>query len=279
MRRRAASIGVVLALSVACSKSSDETVQEPQVLGMLGTDADKIYDDGEQAIFQVEKQVALPFRRPEDSEVPKGQDAPYPRPPFHTALNSKTTIRFTITNLDSTPHNLELLIDPWNEFVHYEPGIAQVSDNEVLPNLSGIDRFFVLAPKERVEGIITPDDMLELAVDLATAMNLKQRPPDEKGDFGGPVLYNRAMNAQNRSTLPDPVLGPWIPTNRAGVATVTGFDLGIRTFEKAKLAVEVVPDIEDDSDKGDLVIIDGDEGKQLNRPGTALQPPAAAVTN
>lgn len=278
VKTHAVAMFVVLAVGVACSKSGDETVQNPQVVAMLDTTA-PIYDDGEQQIFQVEKQVALPFRKPEDSEVPKGNVAPYPRPAFHTALNSKTTVRFTITNLDTVAHDLELLIDPWNEFVHYQPGIAQVSDDEVLPNLSGIDRFFVLQPNQRVDGIITPDDMLELAVDLTTAMNLKARPPDPKGDFGGPVLYNRAFNTQNRSTLPDVVLGPWIPTDRATVATVIGFDLGIRTAEKAKLAVEVVPDVEDDSPQGNLVIIDGDEGKQITRPGTALEPPAGTVAD
>ena len=268
----------MLLLVAACSKSDDETVESPTVLAMLDATG-PIYDDGETQIFEVQKQVPLPFRRPEDSETPKGNDAPYPRPPFHTALNSKTTVRFTITNVDTVPHTMELLVDPWNEFVHYVPGLAQVRDDEVLPNISGIDRYFTIGAKQRLQGIITPDDMLELAVDLATAMNLKQRPPDPAGQFGGPVLYNRAFNVQNRSSLPDIVLGPWIPTNRAGVATVTGFDLGIRTAEKANLAVEVILDVEDDSPQGNLVIINGDEGKQLGRPGTALQPPVAAAAD
>ncbi len=278
--RRAAQVarsalgGVVLgATAVACAGESNTEVLPPVVLAMLET-TPPAYDDGEQQIFQVGKEVPLPFRRPEDGERPSGELQPYPRRPFHFAKDSRITVRYTLSNLEDRERVVELLLDPWNEFVRYAPGLGTAGEDEVLPNLSGIDRWVVLPPKGRVEGILTPDDMVELAVDLTTAMTLERRPPDQQGPFGGPALYNRAFNAQNRSSEPDPVLVDWLPRARTDVAAITGFDLGLRTAAAAKVAVELVVDVEDLS--GDRVVMDGDgEGRKLNRPGTVLTPPAA----
>jgi hypothetical protein len=261
---------LVLALT-GCIDEGDKEVLPPVVLGMLDT-AEPTYDDGEEQIFQVSAEIRLPFRKPSDGERPNGQADPYPRPPFHVASDSRITLRFTLSNLDDKQHTVELLVDPWNEFVRYVPGVV-MDEEEAIPNFSGIDRYFVLPPKGRIEGIITPDDMVELAVDLGTAMALEKTPPDGKGAFGGPALYNRAFNFQNRSSEPDPVLEPYLP--RGPVATIVGFDLGLRTAEKAKIAVELVIDVEDLN--GDRVVEDGDEAKLIGRPGKTLTPPAAEM--
>jgi hypothetical protein len=272
-----------VALAAACSKADDEAVLDPVVLAMTEA-TPALYDDGETQIFQVQKDVALPFRRFAEGEVQKGQVPPYSRPAFHLAAANRTTLRFTLTNLDANKHNVELLIDPWNEFVRYEPGVTQVREEEVQPNFSGIQRTFVLEPRERITGIITPDDMVELAVDLTTAMALDRNPPDVMGQFGGPVLFNRAFNVQNRSSEPDIILGPYLPKDRALVAAVTGYTLGLRSEEAFRVAVEVIADIQDKSDNGDRLLIAEDDGEALDkdpkrralgRPGQALQPPAA----
>jgi hypothetical protein len=266
--------GFVLgALVSACASEDGKEVLPPVVLGMLET-TPPAYDDGEQKIFQVAREVRLPYRRPEDGERPTGNVEPYPRAPFHVAPDSRVTVRFTLSNLEDRPHNVELLIDPWNEFVRYVPGVSSGREDEVLPNFSGIQRIFVLGPKSRVEGIITPDDMVELATDLTVAMALQRRPPPT-GAFAGAALYNRAFNIQNRSSEPDAVLQPWQPGAKSSIAAVVGFDVGLRTAEPSKIAVELVIDIEDLN--GERVVMDGDpEGtKQLSRPGGTLTPPAA----
>ena len=43
--------------------------------------------------------------------------------PWILADDVQTTIRFTITNLDDTSNTLELLVDPWNPYVKYKPGV------------------------------------------------------------------------------------------------------------------------------------------------------------
>jgi hypothetical protein len=245
---------------------------------MLETSA-PTYDDGQQQIFQVAREVRLPYRRPTDAERPRADLDPYPRVPFHVTTDSRVTIRFTLSNLDDQQHNVELLVDPWNEFVRYVPGVTTVGEDEVLPNFSGIQRIFVLPPKGRVEGILTPDDMVELATDLTVAMSLARRPPHALGAFAGPARLNRAFNSQNRSSEPDPVLEPWMPGRKTNIATVIGFDLGLRTGEPAKIAVELVIDVEDLN--GERVVMDGDEktaeNRTVGRPGTALMPPAGAA--
>ncbi len=258
-------VGVPVGL-VACSNSGETQVIPPVVLGMLETSA-PTYDDGQMQIYETYLPVPLPLRKPTDSEVPKGASDPYPHPPFELASDTRITARFTISNLEDKPHTVELLLNPWNEFVRYSPGVV-VGEEATTPNFSGIDRFFIVPPKGRIEGILTPDDIVEMAVDLGTAMELKKRPPAADSAFAGPALYNRAFNVQNRSSQPDPLLGPYLPSVAAGIV---GFDLGLRTYEPAKVAVEVVLDVE--VLNGDRVIPAGDETRRVGRPGTVLSPP------
>jgi hypothetical protein len=269
MRRLALVMGSCV--MVACSGEGEKEVLPPVVIGMLET-APPIYDDGEEQIFQVTREVRLPYRRADDGERPSGKADPYPRPAFHVTADSRVTIRFTLSNLENKQHDVALLIDPWNEFVRYVPGVSAGREDSVLPNFSGIERSFVLPPMGRVEGIITPDDMIELAADLTIAMSLQKRPPPADGNFGGAILYNRTFNVQNRSSEPDPVLRDWMPASRDTIAAVTGFDAGLRTSEAAKIAVELVIDIEDLH--GERVVMDGEDGRVMGPPGTELSPPA-----
>ncbi|MBX3229698.1 MAG: hypothetical protein KIT84_05140 [Labilithrix sp.] len=263
-------LGVV---APGCGKDDDEVVMPPVVVAMMET-TPPLYDDGEEQIFQVTRQVPLPYRRFTDAERPRGDQDPYPRPPFHRAADSRVTVRFTLSNLSDQRQNVELLIDPWNEFVRYEPGVSTVGEDELLPNFSGIQRLYTIAPRSRIEGILTPDDFGELAKDLTTAMSLDRRPPDPMGDFGGPALFNRAFNVQNRSSEPDPVLAPYMPPRNFRLAAITGFDVSLRTGAAARLAVELIISVEDLED--DRIVVEGDEGRVLARPGNVLSPPAGA---
>jgi hypothetical protein len=252
----------------ACANDGETQVIPPVVLGMVETAA-PTYDDGEVQIYETYLPVTLPLRRAGEGERGSGESDPYPRPPFHLASDTRITARFTLTNLEDKPQTVELLVDPWNEFVRYSPGVI-VTNEATIPNFSGIDRFFVLPPLGRIEGILTPDDMVELATDLGTAMALDKAPPAADSPFAGPALFNRAFNIQNRSSQPDPLLAPFIPRVVAGLV---GFDLGLRTYAPAKIAVEVILDVEDLS--GDRVIPAGDDTRRAGRPGAVLAPPAA----
>jgi hypothetical protein len=263
-------LALLVAIFGGCANDGETQVIPPVVLGMLET-APPTYDDGQVQIYETFLPVPLPLRRPSDEERPTGASPPYPRPPFHLASQTRITARFTISNLEDKQHTVELLIDPWNEFVRYSPGVI-VDDEATTPNFSGIDRFFIVPPLGRVEGIITADDFAELATDLGTAMMLMRTPPAADSAFGGPALYNRAFNIQNRSSEPDLVLAPYLPPVSAGIV---GFDLGLRSYEPAKVAVEVILDVEDLSE--DRVIPVGDDTRRVGRPGEPLSPPPPAM--
>jgi hypothetical protein len=254
-------------LTIACANQDDNEVLQPVVLGMLDTTG-PTYDDGQVSMYQVTTRVKLPIKA---GQSPGGDVDPYPHAPFYLAKDTRITVRFTLSNLEDRVVDTWILFDGWNEFVAYVPGIV-VQEEETIPNRSGRELPYVLGPKQRIDGIVTADDMVELATDLATAMKLHKTPPPADGEFGGPVLYNRANDPQNRSSQPDIVLGPYIPQVIAGI---TGFDLGLRTYDKAaKIAVELVIDVVDL--QGDRVIKEGEKADPIGRPGDELTPPAAA---
>lgn len=254
---------LAITLTSACASTDDNLVTGPFAVAMTNTTA-PIYDDGQMQLYQVSIPVQLPVLRGRA----EGAAAPYPRAPFVRKEDVRYTLRFVLTNLDDAPHSVELLIDPWNEFVRYQPGLSLGAEEEAVPNLSGIDRYYVLQPKQRLEGLLPPDDFFELATDLATAQSIFARPPDAEGDFGGATLYNRAFNIQNRSTQPDPLLGGYIPQVIAGV---TGFDLGLRTSQPANVAVEVIVDVVDVH--GERIIPPDSSERPAPPPGTILTPP------
>jgi hypothetical protein len=254
---------------LACANTDANQVTSPVVLGMTNTAA-PYYSDGNTTIYEEQQPVTLPMRRPTDDESKLlGKADPYPHAPFLLASDVRIEVRYTLSNLDDQAHNVELLLDPWNEFVRYRPGVQVADDETTVPNLSGYDRLLAVPAKSRVQGTITPDDMNELAVDLATAQAIMKNPPPE--DNGGmPVVdvINHVFNLQNRSNDGDPLITSYIPKTIAGV---TGFDLGIRTYETATVAVEIVVDITDVN--GNRVIPTGSGDKPFGPPGTLLSPP------
>ena len=270
---KSAMIGAALALA-ACANTDANQVTSPIALGMTDS-LGAYYSDGQLTIYEVQKPVALPIRRPTDDEVKAlGKTDPYPRSPFLLAGDLRVEVRFTLSNLDDASHNVELLLDPWNEFVRYRPGVQVVSDEETTPNFSGYDRLIVVPGKSRVVGTITADDTNELAVDLATAEAIMKNPPPDGQDGSVPIaaLFNHVFNLQNRSSAPDPLIDPYIPKVIAGL---TGFDLGVRTYEHATVAVEIVIDVTDLN--GNRVIPAGDGAKPSGPPGTILQPPSGGT--
>lgn len=265
-------LGLVPALG-ACVNNDANQVTPPVALGMSKTIA-PFYSDQQITIYQVETPVTLPVRRPTDGEAKAlGKADPYPRAPFLHADDLRVEIRFTLSNLDDEAHSVELLVDPWNEFVRYKPGVQVVSDEQTIPDFSGYDKFFVLPPKSRTAGTITRDDTNELAVDLATAENAMANPPAAGAGTNLNALFNHIFNLQNRSNDGDPLVTPLVPKTIAGL---TGFDLGLRSYGPANVAVEVLVDIVDVA--GDRVIGAGSGAKPIGPPGTLLRPPAPTTT-
>lgn len=271
MARISWAIAPILALALGCVGNEANQVTPPVVIALASTTAPLVPAAGEAgALYQVGTPMKLPVRRPTDAEASalaaKGEQSPYPRAPFLRAGDVRLTLRWTLTNLDDARHAVELLLDPWNEFARYRPGVSQDAENEeAIPNFSGFQRSIVLEPKQRLEGVLTPDDMRELSVDLATAMVLAEETPPNAG-----ALMNHAMNLQNRSSAPAPVIAPFVPRLVAGL---TGFDLGLRARESMNVALEVTVDIVDA--KGDRVVAPDSKKPTFDAPGRVIQPAPA----
>lgn len=260
----------LVGLGGACVDTEDNQVVGPAIVGMSQKTA-PFYTDGEVTLYQVQIPVPLRMRSPGDLEratlLPM---PPLPRTPFVAIDDVEVTVRFTLANLDDAPRTVELLVDPWNEFVRYRP-VIQASNEEAIPDFSGFDKYFILGPLERVEGVITPDDTREMAIDLATAQFVIGRPPASAADHSVNGLVNRAFNLQNRSSAYDPLLTP-IVRSIPKIPALVGFDLGLRMTERGNVAVEVVVDLHDTH--GDRVVPPEGGAQTFGPPGTILSAPA-----
>ena len=148
-----------------------------------------------------------------------------------------------------------------------------VSDDETEPNLSGYDNLFAVPGKSRIEGDLSPDDTYNLEANLATVENVLALNPSNLS-VSITELCNHIFNLQHRSNDGDPLVTPYVPSVIAGL---TGFDLGLRTYEPANVAVEIVVDVTDLN--GNRVIAPGSTTATIARPTTALSPPGAKQGN
>ena len=254
----AAHIVLALALTAAVGCGSDEkTRMLPSVQVAMNPEVAPVFETDEMSIYEVKKGIQFPILAP-DGSTGGGAWLPYDREAWVKLTDVRVQMTWTLSNLDKQAHNVELLVDPWTEFGRYWPGLTLVDaeEGEYMPNLSGIDYYYRLegtggGEKSRASGTYTYDDMDELARDFATVMNLIRSPPtsypgggyvdpDEQANIL-PAYVNHAFDFQNRSNK-DLLLKPWVPPNVAGL---TGVDFGLRTYEQATIALEVVFEITD----------------------------------
>jgi hypothetical protein len=292
-RPRGAAVGVLaLALVAACSNGSANQTTPPVDLGMTSSLA-PYYSDQQVTLYEVQMPVALPVRAPSAEELnalgPAPANTPYPHAPYLTAADESIEVHYTISNIDDQQHTVWLLIDPWNEFVRWNPGVQVVNDETTVPNY-GYDLPFVVPGKSRKVGTITPDDIHEIAIKLASVENLIASPQAQQamqamqsgmtstGNLDVTAVANNIFNPLNRSNGGDPLYVPWIPPVIAGV---TGFDLGLRTTAQAddgsggkapNVAVEITIDIQDLN--GNRFVEAGSKNI-LGPPPKTLSPPAA----
>lgn len=287
---------VAVVAVAACSQSSNNQTTAPVDLGMTSTMA-AYYSDEELTLYEAQVPVPLPVRAPTASDLsalgPTPAGTPYPHAPYLNVNDESLEVHYTISNIDSQDHTVWMLIDPWNEFVRWNPGVSVVSDEETVPNY-GYDIPFLVPALSRVDGTITTDDMHEIAIKLASVENLLASPqamaadsadagddgsaaPDDpnassmaQNDFDATGIANNIMNPQNRSNGDDPIYTPWIPPVIAGL---TGFDLGLRTYETANVAIEITIDIQDLN--GNRFVSSGSTQAQIGLPPVTLSPAAA----
>jgi hypothetical protein len=275
----------LLGVAAACSSNASDQVTQPLAVGMTNM-TPAYYSDGNLTLYEVQIPVELPVRRPTPAErqalggQPKGTT--YPHTPFLLASDESVEVHYVLSNVDTAQHAVWLLVDPWNEFVRYRPGVTVVDEDTTVPNESFEPGGpgFLMGPKSRIEGTITSDDMQELAIRLAAAENFLLSPQTlaaEDADASGgdnsldpTEIANHIFDQQNYSTTGDPLFAPYIPPIIAGI---TGFDLGLRTLEPANVAVEITIDVQDLN--GNRFVAQDTTAQLMGLPPATLAPPGA----
>jgi len=264
-------LGLAALLSIGCSAGDHEESLPTIQVGMT-EDITPIYDDGELTIYEVKKGVAFPILKPSDAamtDLRRTDVEPYGRQPWLTTGDLDVQVTWTISNLDDREHVIEMLVDPWTEFGRYYPGLqlTDAENEEFMPNLSGIDKRYPLGPTSsgdgsRLHGTYTFADMEEMAIDFATVMNLLKNPPPTEDDEEDPTvtLTNHAFHWQNRS-YKDLLTQAWVPPVVAGL---TGIDIGFRSEQPARMAIEIAVELVDKN--GKRVRREGEEDKALLPP-------------
>ncbi|HEY0463748.1 MAG TPA: hypothetical protein VGC79_06045 [Polyangiaceae bacterium] len=226
-----------------------------------------ISSDDESQTFEVKRGLQFPILDPSPAEADAlNQELvePYGRKPWVTNKDVKVQLTWTLSNLGDEQRTVELLIDPWNEFGRYYPGMTLIDAEEETfqQNFSGIDRLYLIEGKgageaSRRHGIITFDDMNEMATDFATVQNMIKFPPplpngaQQDPDMMVdplPIYANHAFNFINHSS-DDVLIAPYIP---AVIAGLTGIDFGFRFTDspgadetQRKIALEIQIEVVD----------------------------------
>lgn len=240
------------ALSVTGCEAAGAAQVSPPVLVAVGQSETPIYQDANLTLYESQVAVPFPIRKPTSAELSalKANVAPYPHSPYLLNTDELVEVNYTITNLDNSSHAVWLLLDPWNEFVRYKPGVTVVSADETEPNLSGMELPLILAPLERVQGNIQPQDLSNLALKLSTAMKIVQTTFTMSSPYGAGTLLNHDFNVQNVPGPNDVLLSSYTPSVVAGL---TGFDLGLQSYEPVNVAVEATVTVIDNSGSGKVM--------------------------
>lgn len=248
-------------LAVGCGGDTTRHL-DPKAFALTST-TPPFYDDGELTLYQTELDVNLPIRRPSAAErsTLNTRVPPFSRTPWVTTNDVHVQITWTLANLDEDPHAVEVLVDPWNEFGRYVPGI-QIEGNNALPNLSGIDELYDLPGlhtdrSSRIEHTFSFQDMDELATDFATVIDILANVHATPAMGNQPAtdprvgLVNHAFDLQNKHGH-SPLTDGYIPST---IPALLGFAIAVRTEEPANVALELSVEIVDSN--GDRVLEDG----------------------
>jgi hypothetical protein len=258
--------------SVGCGDEGETHRMLPQQLAMT-EDVAPIYDDGETAIYEVRLPVLLPIAAPSEQDrqaLSQRNAPPFPRAPYIEPADVAIQISWTLANLDADEeHDVTILVDPWNEFGRYYPGIV-VEDDEAIPQLSGIEITRVVPAvrdkesSSRIHGSFSFDDMEELATDFATVINIFENPPAAEGEEDPRAgLVNYTFNVENRFdedlSATKQFLTPVVPG-------LIGFDIGLRTGAPANIAIEFSVELIDYTGHDVVLEEDDEETDRIREP-------------
>jgi hypothetical protein len=163
---------------------------------------------------------------------------PYPRLPWVERDDLGIQVDFVLDNLDDQEREVAVIVNGFNEFHEYMPGVT-VIDDEAVVDYAQWERLYQLEPQQRMARTLREEDFDEVAVDLATVVN-------------GAPNSNEVVFFENKSS-DDPRAEPYIP---AVIPGLVGFRLGLRANAAANLLLEATVRVRDRSER---LIDDGEQ--------------------
>lgn len=247
MLRAVIVLAIVLALALAACAEERRYVGDGVYTVALSADTEAAMETEEGALFIVERRIDLPIQQPAESVLSdlaqgaEGRQLPFSRLPWVERGDVETQIDFVISSLDDEEHDIGVIVNGYNEFHEYVPGVIEIED-EPVPEFSQWERVYTLAAGQRLTGTVREDELDEVAVDLATVVN-------------GAPSSAEIVYFENHSS-DDPRAQEFIPSVIPGLA---GVRVGLRTLEAAVVVLEVTIRVRDVNDKlaedGDAVLM------------------------
>lgn len=232
-----------LLITLALASAASGCAEERRYVGdgvhsvAITEDTAAAFETEEGALYIVERRIDLPISNPADSvftdltQGAEGRELPFPRLPWVERGDVETQIDYTISSLDDEAHDVGVIVNGYNEFHEYVPGVIEIED-EPVPQFSQWEHFYELGPGQRISGTIREDELDEVAVDLATVVN-------------GAPNSAEVVYFENHSG-DDPRARPFIPSVVPGLV---GVRIGLLSLEAAVVVLEVTIRVRDVNDK------------------------------
>lgn len=225
--------------AVAFSGCTDEQfIGEDGFIAFALTDTTPAFVEGEEeSLFLVEERIELPVRVPSDTQMAElvsgaGEVAiPFARLPWVQRHDYEIEVDYVLINLDDSRSSVDVVINGFNEFHEYLPGVI-FDDDEIIPEFAQWERFIVLEPLERRFGTIREEEFDEIAVDLATVVN-------------GVSNANQIVHPNNHSST-DRRSQEFIPEV---IPALTGLRVGLRATSTSNVVIEITVRVRDVSSR------------------------------
>jgi hypothetical protein len=225
----------------------------------IDEDTPPYFESEDGNLYLVEQRVPIEFREPTEEELAELGDVgdaqiPYAQLPWLQRGDIEIQIDWTLSNLSDETVTASLVVNGFNEFHEYNPGV-QVVDDELVIDFSQWERTYRLEPMERRSGTIREEEMDEVAVDLATVVNMAPNPNQI-------VYFENQHEHDRRSQMYMPDVIP----------ALTGMRIGLRSESPAPLLLELTVRVRDVRE----VLVQGDD-EPWQAPAPALFGPADAA--
>ncbi|MEQ8456283.1 MAG: hypothetical protein RLO52_35810 [Sandaracinaceae bacterium] len=177
-------------------------------------------------LYLLEERVLIDLREPTAEELAALGDVgdmqiPYAQLPWLRRGDLEIQVDFTLSNLSpDSSVTAGVVLNGINEFHEYNPGV-QVVDEELQIDFSQWERTYRLGPGERLSGTIREEEIDEIAVDLATVVNMAPNPNQ--------IVYFDNQSANDRRSQ------MYIPD---AIPALTGLRVGIRSESPVPVLLE-----------------------------------------